>query len=78
MGGDCGETDIYAYVKLDGETVQTAPMTVTVYNEWDTAKISGFDVADGQTVTVGLYVKCAGAGGGAWGKIDDATLKPQT
>ena len=25
-------------------------------------------------VTVGLYVKCQGAGNGAWGKIDDAML----
>ncbi len=75
MGGDCGESDIYAYVKVDGETVQTAPMTVTAYGEWDTANISGFEVAEGQTVTVGMYVKCAGAGGGAWGKIDDAALE---
>ena len=28
----------------------------------------------GQTLTVGISVKCAGAGNGAWGKIDDAML----
>ena len=28
----------------------------------------------GDTIAVGIYVKCAGAGNGAWGKIDDAML----
>ena len=76
MGGDGGQTDIYAYVKVDGETAATAPMVITVYGQWDTAHIDGVEVAEGQTVTVGVYVKCAGEGGGAWGKIDDAVLRP--
>ena len=76
MGGDCGESEIYAYVKLDGETAATAPMTITSYGEWDTASIGDIEVAGGQSLTVGVYVKCAGAGGGAWGKIDDARLDP--
>ena len=72
MGGDCGETDIYAYAKVDGVTVATAPMTITTYGNWDTGVISGIQVAEGQTLTVGIYVRCAQAG--AWGKIDDAAL----
>lgn len=74
MGGDCGETEIYAYVKLDGEIIARAPMKITVYNEWDTALISDISYAEGQTLSVGIYVKCQGAGNGAWGKIDDALL----
>lgn len=74
MGGDGGNTDIYAYVKINGETVATAPMEITVYNSWDEGCIQRFDAAEGDTVTVGLYVKCSGAGNGAWGKIDDARL----
>ncbi|MBQ0124844.1 MAG: glycosyl hydrolase 53 family protein [Clostridiales bacterium] len=74
MGGDAGETDIYAYVKIDGETVGTAPMKITSYNEWDTAVITDISYTEGQTLTVGVYVKCQGAGNGAWGKIDDALL----
>ena len=74
MGGDGGNTEIYSYVKINGEIVKTAPLTITVYNEWHTATISGFDVAEGDVVTVGIYVKCAGAGNGPWGKIDDAML----
>ena len=33
-----------------------------------------FDVNEGDTVVVGIYVKCQGSGNGAWGKIDDALL----
>ena len=32
-------------------------------------------IKEGDTVTVGIYVKCTKSGGGAWGKIDDAILK---
>ena len=74
MGGDAGDQEIYAYVKLDGETVGSAPMTISSYGSWDTALVEGIDYAEGQTLTVGVYVKCAGDGNGAWGKIDGAML----
>ncbi len=74
MGGDCGATDIYAYVKVNGETVATAPMTITFYNSWDTGVTPAFSAGEGDEVVVGVYVKCRGAGNGAWGKIDDALL----
>ena len=74
MGGDCGKTDIYAFVKIDGETVATCPMTINGYNNWDTAHIEGIALPDGSILTVGVYVKCEGQGSGAWGKIDDAML----
>lgn len=34
--------------------------------------MKGIEVAAGDVVTVGIYVKCAGPN--AWGKIDDALL----
>ncbi len=74
MGGDGGDTDIYIYVKLNGETVATQPTTITSYNVWHTPVIDGIEVAEGDVLTVGVYVKCAGAGNGAWGKIDDVKL----
>ena len=72
MGGDGGETEIYAYIKINGEIVQTAPTQITVYNEWHTATVENIVLAEGDVLTVGIYVKCSGPN--AWGKIDDALL----
>ena len=76
MGGDGGDTEIYAYVKINGEIVGRADTTITYYNEWHTAVIDRFDYHEGDVLTVGLYVKCAGPN--AWGKIDDAKLNSMT
>lgn len=75
MGGDAGETDVYAYVKQDGEIVAKDPMEITSYGSWDTGTVTGVTVPEGGSLTVGIYVKCGGSGAGAWGKIDDAFLK---
>ena len=74
MGGDAGDQEVYAYVKINGETVLTQPMSINGYGNWDTGLIRGIEYAEGDTLTVGIYVKCSGAGNGAWGKIDDAML----
>jgi len=72
MGGDGGETEIYAYVKINGEIVYRADTLITVYNEWHTATVKGIEYAEGDTIAVGIYFKCSGPN--AWGKIDDAML----
>lgn len=75
MGGDCGETEIYAFVLPAGSgTMICEPMEITVWNSWDTAQITGIKLAEGQSLIVGISVKCQGAGNGAWGKIDGASL----
>ena len=74
MGGDAGESDIYLYAKVNGETLGTVPMKITSYNNWDTQTIYGIQVSEGDVLTVGIYVRCSGAGNGAWGKIDDSLL----
>ena len=74
MGGDGGETDIRAYVRRDGALVGEVPLTITSYGNWDCARIGDIDFTEGQTLTVGIYVRCEGSGNGAWGKIDDASL----
>ncbi len=76
MGGDGGETEIYAYAKINGQIVATADTAITVYNEWHTAEIKNIDYNEHDTITLGIYVKCAGPN--AWGKIDDATLNSVT
>ena len=74
MGGDGGNSDIFAYVKINGETVLTAPMQITSYGTWDTGLITGIEYTEGDTICVGISVKCQGSGNGAWGKIDDVLL----
>ena len=75
MGGDCGETDIYAYVKVDGqEAARSEQIPITGYNDWHEGIVPEFYHPAGSEVTVGIYVKCRGEGNGAWGKIDDALL----
>ena len=74
MGGDGGETDIYAYVKINGEIVKKASGYITEYNKWMSMTISPFEYNGTDEIIVGIYVKCGGAGNGAWGKIDDALL----
>ena len=61
-------------MKVNGETVGTAPLTITSYGNWDTAVVPAFTCEAGDEVVVGVYCKCEGAGNGAWGKIDDALL----
>ena len=74
MGGDGGTTDIYAYVKINGEIVAKKQMNITSYLNWDTGVIDEFSYTAGDELIVGIYVKCGGSGNGAWGKIDDALL----
>ena len=74
MGGDGGNSEIFAYVKINGETVLTAPMQITSYGTWDTGLITGIECTEGDTICVGISVKCQGSSNGAWGKIDDALL----
>ena len=74
MGGDAGEAEIYAYVKLNGEIVAKAAMEISGYQNWSTGKIAGIEYSEGDSLVVGIYVKCGGDGNGAWGKIDDAML----
>lgn len=76
MGGDGGETAIYAYVKRNGHIIVTVPTQITVYDEWHTATVSNIAYTEGDTLCVGIYVKCAGPN--AWGKIDDATFSAVT
>ena len=62
---------------LNGQTVKTAPMTITTYGNWDTGTIGGIEYSEGDELVVGIYVRCQGSGSGAWGKIDDAMLNKE-
>ena len=68
MGGDSGDQEILSYVSINSETVSTSPARISAYNQWDTPELV-FTVHEGDTVILGISVRCDGAG--AWGKIDD-------
>ena len=72
MGGDSGVSDVFAYVKINGQIVHRQALSITSYGNWDTAAIPGIAVSQGDSVSIGISVKCQGSGNGAWGKIDDA------
>ena len=72
MGGDGGDVEIYAYVRINGEIAYRADTVITVYDEWHTATINNIEYNEGNEIAVGIYVKCGGPN--AWGKIDDALL----
>ncbi|MBQ5769901.1 MAG: glycosyl hydrolase 53 family protein [Clostridia bacterium] len=74
MGGDAGKTDVCCYVRIGDVIVSKAPMKITSYGNWDTAKTDPFVIEEGENITVGVYVKCEGSGNGAWGKLDDMML----
>ncbi|MBQ1505494.1 MAG: glycosyl hydrolase 53 family protein [Erysipelotrichales bacterium] len=74
MGGDAGATNIYLYAAVNGEIVESMPLELTGYNNWNSGFIHGIHVNEGDKLTVGIHVECAGEGNGAWGKIDDALL----
>ena len=74
MGGDAGEHTVFAYARVDGAMVNSAPAEITGYNDWHTAVIEKIEVGEGQDLTVGIFVQCKGDGNGAWGKIDDAKV----
>ena len=77
MGGDAGDAEIFCYALVDGVEAGRTPMKITSYGNWDTQTVGNIAVGAGQTVTVGISVKCSGAGSGAWGKIDDGLLNRQ-
>ena len=74
MGGDGGDTNIYSYVKVNGEVIETKESKITTYNNWDTPTIKNITINEGDVLTIGIHVECSGEASGAWGKIDDASL----
>ena len=71
MGGDAGDYESYAYIKKGDEVSAECGLQITAWNAWHEGACET-EVEEGGSLTVGVYVRCGGAG--AWGKIDGATL----
>ncbi|MBR6256775.1 MAG: glycosyl hydrolase 53 family protein [Lachnospiraceae bacterium] len=69
QGGDLGSSpEIVLYVNVGGQTYTSEPATPDGWQHWQRMEIKGIEVADGDSVTVGVSVKGAAKG---WGTIDD-------
>ncbi|MBQ4310274.1 MAG: glycosyl hydrolase 53 family protein [Oscillospiraceae bacterium] len=73
-GDDAQDIYIFAYTGDDEGTIKTASAELSGYADWQHPKVSDIIVNEGDTVTIGVYVK---AGKGSWGTIDDFLLNPQ-
>jgi len=65
---------IYAYTNDNEEDMQYGYAELSGYANWQHPKITDIQVAEGDTVTIGVYVY---AGKGSWGTIDDFMLNPR-
>lgn len=73
MGGDGGTVNIYSYVKINGVIkYKMEGFGLNGYQKWDTKVLEGIEYNGTDTIVVGIHVECSGAGGGAWGNIEDA------
>ena len=65
----------YAYVKENcQEAGRSEPIPIMGFGNWNAGVVPKIEHKSGDLLTVGIYVRCSGAGNGAWGKIDDALL----
>lgn len=66
---DGSVVEFYAYT--DENEPWTAAITITKWGEWHTVTLDGITVAEGETLTLGVHVKCSA---GDYGDIDEFVL----
>lgn len=72
QGGDMSDdSDLELYAVVNGEEVQAVPFMVTTWTDWKLPTIKDLKIADGDTLTIGVRMKC---NVGSWGTLDDFTL----
>ena len=59
------------YASINGKEVDPASFMVTTWADWKQPTIKDIKIADGDTLTIGVRMKC---NVGAWGTVDDFTL----
>lgn len=59
------------YASVNGKEVDPASFMVTTWADWKQPAIRGIEIADGDTLTIGVRMEC---NAGAWGTMDDFTL----
>lgn len=73
QGGDVGDAEIYAYVKVGDTMYQSEPVKLSGWTVWQNPEVRDIAV-NGEDVIVGVHVKCKAKG---WGTMDDFYLYKQ-
>ena len=72
QGGDVADdADMELYAAVNGKEVDPASFVLTTWADWKLPTINDIKIADGDTLTIGVRMKC---NAGAWGTMDDFTL----
>lgn len=72
QGGDVSDdAGMELYASINGKEVDPASFMVTTWTDWKLPTIKDIKIADGDTLTIGVRMKC---NAGAWGTVDDFTL----
>jgi arabinogalactan endo-1,4-beta-galactosidase len=72
QGGDVADdADMELYAAVNGKEVDPASFVLTTWTDWKLPTINDIKIADGDTLTIGVRMKC---NAGAWGTMDDFTL----
>lgn len=72
QGGDVADdADMELYAAVNGKEVDPASFVLTTWADWKLPTINDIKIADGDTLTIGVRMKC---NAGAWGTMDDFEL----
>lgn len=70
--GDMESTsDLELYAVVNGEEIGSDAFMLTTWTDWKQPKVDGIRIGDGDTLTIGVRMKC---NANSWGTIDDFTL----
>lgn len=75
QGGDVGnDAEIVLYAIIDGQTIESEPVTLAGWVNWQVPEITNLAVGASGEITIGMRVEAAAKG---WGTIDDFYLYKQ-
>ncbi|MCR5595722.1 MAG: glycosyl hydrolase 53 family protein [Lachnospiraceae bacterium] len=75
QGGDFNaDAEVYLYAKVGDKEYKSDPVKPDGWVNWKNPVIEGVEAKAGDTITVGMYVKCEAL---AWATIDDMSLNLQ-
>lgn len=71
QGGDISTSDMAIYAIVNGEEVGSTSFELTTWTDWKNPAVNNIKISDGDTLTIGVRIKCNVKG---WGTVDDIEL----